>query len=266
MLANYHTHTQFCDGENTAEELILYAIDKGFDAIGFSGHGYTAFDERYCMKDTASYLLNINELKNKYKNKIQIYLGIEEDMYHTSSREDFDYIIGSSHYLLQNDNYYAIDSSVEHFKKCLALFGGDILKLSENYYSKFCTYIKSRKPDIIGHFDLITKYAESENIDFFNNKEYLDLSEKYIIEAAKSGAVFEVNTGAMARELRAYPYPYENLLFALKKEDAKLILSSDCHSLRKIDYYFDETKKLLKEIGFNCVYNLFDNKFKKDRL
>lgn len=34
MLVNYHTHTKFCDGENTPEELVLYAIDKGFDAIG----------------------------------------------------------------------------------------------------------------------------------------------------------------------------------------------------------------------------------------
>ena len=35
---NFHTHTQFCDGKSTAEEMLLSAIDKGFSALGFSGH------------------------------------------------------------------------------------------------------------------------------------------------------------------------------------------------------------------------------------
>ena len=44
MLTNYHTHTNFSDGNNTAEEVVLSAIEKGFNAIGFSDHGYTDFD------------------------------------------------------------------------------------------------------------------------------------------------------------------------------------------------------------------------------
>ncbi len=38
MLANYHTHTTYCDGKNTPEEIVLCAIEKGFTSIGFSGH------------------------------------------------------------------------------------------------------------------------------------------------------------------------------------------------------------------------------------
>ena len=66
MLANYHTHTSFCDGKNTPEQIVLYAIEKGFTSIGFSGHGYTPFDLRYCMKDTAGYIEEISRLKDKY--------------------------------------------------------------------------------------------------------------------------------------------------------------------------------------------------------
>ena len=44
MLTNYHTHTTFCDGKSTVEEIVLSALAKGFDAIGFSGHGFTTFD------------------------------------------------------------------------------------------------------------------------------------------------------------------------------------------------------------------------------
>ena len=41
---NYHTHTDFCDGQNTPEEMAEAAAKKGFTALGFSGHSYTDFD------------------------------------------------------------------------------------------------------------------------------------------------------------------------------------------------------------------------------
>ena len=80
MLANFHTHTTFSDGKNTPEEIILYAIEKGFSVIGFSDHGFTPYDECYCMKDLTGYVKEINKLKKKYKNKIQVYIGVEEDI------------------------------------------------------------------------------------------------------------------------------------------------------------------------------------------
>ena len=76
MLANYHTHTSFCDGKNTPEEIVLYAIEKGCSSIGFSSHGYTPFDLRYCMKDTCGYITEINRLKDKYKKWIPYELGV----------------------------------------------------------------------------------------------------------------------------------------------------------------------------------------------
>lgn len=38
MRQNLHTHTTFCDGKNTAEEMILAALELGMDSLGFSGH------------------------------------------------------------------------------------------------------------------------------------------------------------------------------------------------------------------------------------
>ena len=40
MKQNLHTHSIFCDGKDTIEEMTLEAISKGFDILGFSGHGY----------------------------------------------------------------------------------------------------------------------------------------------------------------------------------------------------------------------------------
>lgn len=266
MLTNLHTHTTFCDGENTPEEIVLYAIDNGFSSIGFSGHGYTPFDLRYCMKDTDGYLKAIYELKEKYRSKIQIYCGVEEDAFSPLDRENFDYIIGSSHYFNVDGKYYPIDSGCDYFKECLNAFDYDIIKLAESYYTGFCSYISERKPDIVGHFDLITKFDEIDGGRFLNNSQYNKIAEKYMVEAAKNDVIFEVNTGAISRGLRKTPYPYENLLYVLKEKGGKVTLSSDSHSLNTLDAYFTDAKERLRDMGFECIYVLYDGEFKKQRI
>lgn len=263
MIANFHTHTTFCDGKNTPEEVVLSAIEKGFTAIGFSGHGYTDFDSSYCIKDTCGYKKEIERLKEKYKKDIQIYCGVEEDAFCPVDRSGFDYIIGSSHYLLVDGAYYPIDSGYEAFQKCLSVMDNDVMRFAEMYYSSFCRYIQSRKPDIIGHFDLITKYDELDTSLFLCNAEYNKIAEKYITEASKSGSIFEVNTGAIARALRTSPYPSENLLYILRKVDANIILSSDSHQKDTLDFGFTEAKKYLKEIGFTQLCTIDNGEFVK---
>ncbi len=266
MLSNLHQHTTFCDGKSTAEEVILSAIDKGFSSIGFSGHGYTPFDLRYCMQDTEGYIAEINRLKPLYKDKIEIYLGCEEDMFNPCDRSRFEYIISSSHYFCKEGKYYPIDSGFDYFSECLKLFDGDILALADSYYSAFVTYIKARKPDIIGHFDLITKFEDVGAPTLLKNEKYQDMAKKYTLEACRAGSIFEVNTGAISRGYRKLPYPDERLLHILKKEDAKLTISADCHHKDTVDCFFTEARALLRDVGFEYIYQLYGGKFVKDYL
>ncbi len=263
MIANFHTHTVFCDGTNTPEEIVLSAMGKGFSAIGFSGHGYTDFDLTYCIKDCDGYIKEINRLKEKYKKEIQVYLGIEEDSFSLVDRSKFDYIIGSSHYFHINNQYYPIDSDYDYFQRCLAVFDYDVIRFSETYYRCFCEYIHFRKPDIIGHFDLITKFDEMHSSLFLHNDAYNRMAETYIIEAAKSGSIFEINTGAVSRGLRTTAYPNENLLYVLKKLNAGLILSSDSHNIDTLNFGFDETKTFLRDIGFTHLFTIDNGEFVK---
>lgn len=263
MLGNFHTHSTFCDGKDTLEHIVLTAINKNFSAIGFSGHGYTDPDSSYCMQDTDGYITQVKSLREKYRDKLQIYLGVEEDSIHPVDRNKFDYIIGSSHYLYINGTYYDVDASVQGAQKCLRACGYDNVLFAETYYSSFCDYICKRKPDIIGHFDLITKFDECSTPIFLGDAQYQKIADKYISIAASSDCFFEVNTGAISRGYRNTPYPSEDLLYTLRKLDAKLILSSDAHSANNLDYHFTETKKYLYDIGFRYLYTLYDGKFTK---
>ena len=48
-LSNLHTHTHFCDGKDSPEEMVQAAIRAGFVSLGFSGHSFTPCDMSYCM-------------------------------------------------------------------------------------------------------------------------------------------------------------------------------------------------------------------------
>ena len=266
MLANYHTHSTYCDGKSSLEETVRVAIERGFSALGFSGHGYTSFDVRTSMTDTRGYISEVKRLKEVYKKQIQIYLGVEEDMLSLVNRSDFEYIIGSSHYMHVDDGYYPLDLSHDNITDCIDLFSGDPFLMAEEYYKRFCAYLKERKPDIVGHFDLITKFDERFAPIFLGNPEYNTVAEKYLDTVAGDNLIFEVNTGAISRGYRTTPYPAENLLYLLKKHDAGIILSSDCHNADWIDCRFIETKKYLRDIGFKNAYALYDGKFIKYKL
>lgn len=256
MLANYHTHTTFSDGKNTPEEVVRYAIENGFSAVGFSDHGYTDYDKRYCMKDTAGYIAEIKRLKEKYADKIEIYLGVEEDSHSVLDRGDFDYIIGSCHYLFANGAYYPIDSNYEYFKKAFAAAGNDELAFAKAYYGHFCEYIRARKPDLIGHFDLITKFDEKERSRFLDNEAYWGIAEKATLEALQSDCIFEVNTGMITRGFRSAPCPHERLLRIIQQHGGKVALSSDSHQRETLNGCFAETEELLRKVGFSERYIL----------
>lgn len=261
--SNFHTHTTFCDGKSTVEENVLSAIDKGFCSLGFSGHSENSHGT-YGIKNTDGYITEVNRVKEKYKDKIQIYLGIEEEMTQFVERDRYDYIIGSNHYFAIGDTLIDVDHTADKIRLAIELMGNDSLALAEHYYKRYCDYILSRKPDIVAHFDLLTKFDEKEKTPLFlGNKEYTDLSVKYLLCAMKSGCIFEVNTGAISRGYRTTPYPSAELLHTLLKNDGKIMLNSDSHHADNLDCAFEETALMLKDIGFKYTYMLYDGKFGK---
>ena len=263
MLSNLHTHTTFCDGKSTAEETVLSAISKGFVSLGFSGHGYTAFELTSCMKDEEGYINEINRLKKLYSDKIEIYRGCEEDSFAPVDRSKYEYIIGSSHFVKAKGQILPIDIAIECRDKCLEAFDGSVEAMSESYYGSFAEYLKKRRPDVVGHFDLLTKYDERLEPRFLGNPAHDKIAERFIGEVAKDGFLFEMNTGAISRGLRTSPYPAVNLLRIIKKSGSDIILTSDCHHADSLDCHFHEAKELLYDVGFRESTVLYKQRFTK---
>ena len=121
ILEDFHIHTTFCDGSDSPEEILRAAIFLGMKRIGFSCHNYTYFDESYCIKKDKikDYKAEIRFLAEKYRDKIEVFCGTETDYYSDESTEDFDYVIGSVHYLKKNGSFFELDNSRDEFM-CLA--------------------------------------------------------------------------------------------------------------------------------------------------
>ena len=121
--SNYHTHTNFCDGKNTPEEMVLEAISLGCPELGFSGHSYLSFGTDYCMsiENTEEYKREIRRLQEKYAGQIKILLGVEQDYFSEAPTDDYDYVIGSVHSVYKDGHYLEVD----HTKK---IFMDDVQK------------------------------------------------------------------------------------------------------------------------------------------
>lgn len=264
MKQNLHTHTTYCDGADTPEEIISEALEKGFSSVGFSGHSYMHYapDHSMSVKGTEQYRYEINLLKKKYDGKIDIFCGLEVDMYSEIDLSGYDYLIGSVHFLLHEGKYLAFDRTQDAVKSIIdTYFGGSGIEYAKEYYKTLALLPEYGNFDIIGHFDVIAKH--SDNVCFFDQEsaEY----KKAVSDAAEALAgkipFFEVNTGAIARGYKKTPYPSEFILKLLKNLGFKAVVSSDCHDKKMLDCCFSEADELLKAHGFKEKYILTNDGF-----
>ena len=66
-MRDLHMHSVYSDGKDTAEEMILSAIDLGLDCVGLSEHSHTEGDEcSMTYEGTEAYRAEMAELKKKY--------------------------------------------------------------------------------------------------------------------------------------------------------------------------------------------------------
>lgn len=259
MIQNLHTHTTFCDGKHTAEAMVLSAIKKGLKSIGFSGHAPIE-NENWTMKNIPEYVLEINRLKEKYSSDIEIFLGLESEFLCEYPQYNYDYIISSVHGLKRGEKFLWVDADKKTVEDNLAEFyNGNVYEYIQEYYDLVVE--ASKKGDILGHFDLITKFNQEQDIFAESDNKYLEIAKKSLVKCIKNNIIIEINTGAMERGYlnRFYPAPY--LLQTILENNGKIIINSDAHNENAIDFYYCESVKILKEIGFEKQMRLTKNGF-----
>ena len=260
-----HTHSTFCDGKNSLEEMVLSAIEKKFDSIGFSGHSYMDIYAEFSMDEekAAAYKAEIKRLQQVYGDKIKIYCGLEKDNYTTVSTDGYDYLIGSVHCVKYGDALVFVDWTLDRALDAIRnVFGGDGLAYAEAYFNAVAQLPSYGSFDILGHFDLLTKFIEQEPSMFDTTHPRYRAAVTRAAEALVGKVkFFEINTGAISRGYRTTPYPDSYILKEMKRLGFGTIISSDCHDKDYLDCAYEEAKQLLKDAGFTEHYVLKEEGF-----
>lgn len=271
MQSCVHTHTVFCDGKSTMEEMAAAARNAGIKTLGFSGHSYDYTDD-FGIKneDMPAYRSEAERVRRLFDGEPDVLCGIELDNF---THDEFDlsgldYVICSVHGVFDTDGRkHVIDGSPKRLLQAVDEgFGGSFKRLYTAYYEQYVAFINKKKPDIAGHFDLITKY--NEKFSFFDDRSdgYKELALSALDAVLDTDAVLELNTGAIARGHRSLPYPADFLLERILQRNGKVIITTDAHSADKLIYWAAEAEDYLKAIGFKDVYELGRNGFYGRRL
>ena len=245
-MQDLHMHTIFSDGKNTPEEMILEGIRKGLDTIGISDHS-SGDPCGMTLAQSKDYREEITCLKKKYAGQIQVLCGLERDFL-TDDFGDYDYTIGSVHWLKMPDGHrISIDWTAEKLREgAERYFGGNMYALAEAYYETVSRVAEVTKCDIIGHFDLVTKFIEKDPAFDTRDPRYVQAWQQAADILLATGKPFEVNTGAMARGYRTEPYPSADIRQYIREHGGTLIMSSDAHQKENIAFRFEKSRLFLE--------------------
>lgn len=241
-----HTHTTFSDGRCSPAETARAAEALGLSRLGFSDHSYTAFGESWCMKksDTLRYIEEIHALKEAYRGRLEILCGIEQDFYSDEPVEAYDYVIGSVHYLKKDGVYLPVDESAALLREAADRhFGGDVYALAELYFDTVSRVVEKTHADIIGHFDLVSKFNEQTPLFDTQNPRYVAAWQAAADRLIAFGKPFEINTGAIFRGYKTVPYPAPEMLEYIAAHGGRFILSSDSHQSDALCFDFARYSK-----------------------
>ncbi len=267
---NLHIHTVYADGKDKPEEIVLEAINKGFASIGFSEHTYLEFSDypyQMTVEDMYCYRSEVLALKEKYKDKIEIFCGLEYDFFSDVPTEGFDYLIGAVHYLDFGDEKLGFDRGAKEVASYVQRnFGGDGLAFAKKYYETLQLLPTAGQFDILAHHDTVIKTNEILHFVDTSSKEYIRYGIEAIRELKGKIPLFEVNSGAIARGYNKTPYPQMEFLKEFKDCGFGAVITSDCHDKNYIDCYYKEMRELLLAAGFKSHFVLTENGFVEESL
>jgi histidinol-phosphatase (PHP family) len=264
--ADYHTHTPLClHAEGAPEAYIDRAIELGLAEYGISDHAPQhpePFDDwRMQEKDLPDYFEWIARARHHAGDKITVRAGLECDWVcnnqawneELATRYDWDYLIGSIHYLGGTGEEWDFD----HTKWLGRWAELDIEHAWKTYWKEYARMAKSGLFDFLGHPDLIKKFG------YFPKGDLRRFYEPVIEVVAEAGVAIELNMAGLYKPCEE-AYPSMDFLQLAASAGIPITLSSDAHAPSEVGRNFEQGIAMLREVGYNSSC-LFDGRVRKSR-
>ena len=254
---NYHTHTARCGhATGTDEEYVKAAIKAGYKVLGFSDHApyrkYSNPRSHMEWDELPGYIDSVMSLKEKYKDQIEILLGMESEYYpycHDERKElseMLDYMLLGQHFSTptgEEIHFFQKNSEEE-----ILIYGRQVV---EAVHTGMFTYLCH--PDV-----------------FLNRQEaFTDACGQvaHMIGQAcqEEGLPVEVNIRGVTKGLKDFPdgkqywYPNKDFWTILSQYDLKVVVGIDAHDPQNLlDVHFvEEGLKHLEDLHLNYITQPF---------
>ncbi|HEY0582257.1 MAG TPA: histidinol-phosphatase HisJ family protein [Chloroflexota bacterium] len=251
-LVDYHVHTARCGHASGAmERYVEQAIQVGLTELGFSDHLFMYWlppDQRDPELGMAEwehdfYIEDVERCRARYRSDITIRLSTEADfipghertLEGILSRYDWDYVIGSVHFV---DGWGFDDARYKS-----GFDGWDIDALYERYFELVGASAETGLFDTIGHADLVKKFGHRPTRPLF------DTYARLAARLAASGVCVEVNTAGLRKPVREI-YPHADLLRACREAGVPTTLGSDAHAPPEVAADLASGLKLMRSVGY----------------
>lgn len=265
MLSDYHVHLR-PDGEGTfasqyfttenAERYRAVASEQGIDELGVSEHVYRfrqaleVWRHPFWVENAAD---DIDEYCRFVREQTDLKLGIEADFIPGAEdridnllrARDFDYVVGSVHFIAQQaldmDEYSIWDGATS------------AEQIWRRYFETLGEAARSGLFDILAHPDLVKVWGRQRPLPEGDLRRYYELAMDGI---AESGIAIEVSTAGLRKRAREI-YPAPAFLAMCVEAGAPIALSSDAHVPADVGAGYEQALELLESVGVSrlCVFS-----------
>jgi histidinol-phosphatase (PHP family) len=250
-----HIHSPFCPHgtKDRIEDYVERAILLGYEEISFTEHaplpkGFVdptpTVDSAMSIENIGIYLVEVEEVKNRYRDKIKINVGLEVDFIEGYEAETKSFLndigpklddsILSVHFLKNGSRYDCVDYSPDGFEKMI----GDYGTIDHIYRKYFDTLKKSimtnlgdYKPKRIGHMTLIRKFHKK----FPTYESYANEILEVLQRVKEKGYELDYNGAGIAKPLCREPYPPNWVIEEARKLQIPLVYGSDAHQVKELN-------------------------------
>lgn len=253
LRTDYHTHTPLCHhAEGAPEAFAARAVQQGLHQYGIADHAPMPPDSepyddwRMLTAELPAYLGWIDRARAAAgDSSLQILCGLECDwvpgiepwIQHLRGLHQWDYLIGSVHYLPGNGS---VDDSL-YADKSLT---GSIEEDWAQYWQSIETMVRSGLFDIVGHIDLVKIWGRVPQGDL------MQYYEPALQALQESNMAVEINTAGWHKHC-AEQYPAIPLLRELLQRRIPIVINSDAHSPQHLSRGWEKAIELLQQLTDN---------------
>ena len=257
MLTDYHVHLRPDDGDATPERFFTpanasryreAAAARGIEALGVSEHVHRfrqaldvwthPFWRESAVDDLDAYAAFVRE-------QTDLRLGIEADwlpgredrMRELLGAHEWDYVIGSIHFLSDG----AVDMEGEHD----VWRSGDPDEVWARYFDELGAAARSGLFDILAHPDLVKVWGDRRPAPAGDLRRFYDRAMEGI---AGSDVAIEVSTAGLRKPVEEI-YPAPELLAMCLEAGRPVVLSSDAHVPEHFGDRYGDAVAMLRSLG-----------------